>query len=418
MASRILTNIKQLINIRKDSKPLFGHELADLPIIEGAYLIVEETEIAGFGKMADLTREHNHLPAEQLNCGGRLVLPCWCDSHTHLVFAGNRENEFVDRIRGLSYAEINSRGGGILSTVQQVHAVSEDELFNLAWRRLREVSLLGTGALEIKSGYGLSVEDELKILRVIKKLKQKSPMAIRSTFLGAHSYPMAYRENHEGYIRQIIDDMLPLIAKEKLADYIDVFCEKGFFSAPETERILKAGLVAGLKPKLHSNQLSSMGGIRTGIKLNAVSLDHLEVITEEDLQSLGTSSWKGFCTLLPTAAFFLNLPAPPARKLIDAGCALALASDYNPGSSPTGNMNLVISLGCIQMNLLPEEAVNAASLNGACAMGLGDSCGSITNGKLANLIITHPIPSLAYIPYAFGSIHIDKVMIRGEFLSQ
>ncbi|MDP4214353.1 MAG: imidazolonepropionase, partial [Bacteroidota bacterium] len=252
MASRILTNIKQLINIRKDSKPLFGHELADLPIIEGAYLIVEETEIAGFGKMADLTREHNHLPAEQLNCGGRLVLPCWCDSHTHLVFAGNRENEFVDRIRGLSYAEINSRGGGILSTVQQVQAISEDELFNLAWRRLREVSLLGTGALEIKSGYGLSVEDELKILRVIKKLKQKSPMAIRSTFLGAHSYPMAYRENHEGYIRQIIDDMLPLIAKEKLADYIDVFCEKGFFSAPETERILKAGLVAGLKPKLHS----------------------------------------------------------------------------------------------------------------------------------------------------------------------
>ncbi len=417
MASRILTHIKQLIGTREISKPLFGIELAGLPVLNNAYLITEGEEIAGYGRMADLHQDHSKLPAEETDCSGRLVLPCWCDSHTHLVFAGSRENEFVDRLRGLSYAEINARGGGILSTVQQVAETTEDELFQLAWKRLGEISRLGTGAVEIKSGYGLTVEGELKILRVIKKLKQKSALSIRSTFLGAHSYPLAYRENHEGYLRLIMDGMLPVISREKLADYIDVFCEKGFFSLSETESILKAGLRHGLKPKLHCNQLSSIGGIQTGIKLNAVSLDHLEVVLKEDLESFKTTSWKGCCTLLPTSAFFLGLPAPPARKLVETGCAVALASDYNPGSSPGGNMNLVVSLACIQMNLLPEEAINAATLNGAFAMELDDFCGSITQGKLASLIITRPMPSLAYMPYGIGSNHIDQVMIRGEFIS-
>jgi imidazolonepropionase len=344
-------------------------------------------------------------------------LPAWCDSHTHIVFAGSRENEFVDRIRGLSYAEIHARGGGILHTVQQVGEASPDELFNLAWKRLEEVSLLGTGALEIKSGYGLTLESELKMLRVIKKLRERSSVTIRSTFLGAHTYPVAYRDNHDGYIQEIIREMLPVIAKEKLADYIDVFCEKGFFSPEQTELILRAGLQYGLKPKLHCNQLHSTGGVQAGIKMNAVSLDHLEKISEKDLESLSSSGWKGFCTLLPTAAHFLGMPLPAAGKLIEAGCALALASDYNPGSSPSGNMNQVISLACIQMNMLPEEAVNAATINGAFAMESANSCGSISIGKRANLILTNPVPSLAFLPYAFGTNHIDKVMIGGQFIS-
>jgi imidazolonepropionase len=417
MASRILTHIKQLVNVRTDSQPLYGNQLADIPVIEDAYLIIEGTEIAGYGMMSSLKKDHVHLPEDQSDCNGKLVLPCWCDSHTHLVFAGSRENEFVDRIHGLSYAEIHARGGGILRTVQQVNQTSEDELFNSAWKRLKELSKLGTGAIEIKSGYGLTVDAELKMLRVIKKLKQKSAVSIRSTFLGAHTYPPAYRENHEGYIQLIIKEMLPVIAREKLADYVDVFCENGFFNPEETEIILRAGLQYGLKPKLHSNQLNSMGGIQTGVKQNAISLDHLEVISEKDIQNLTKCGWKGFCTLLPTAAFFLGMPLPGARKLIDAGCALALASDYNPGSSPSGNMNLVVSLSCIQMNMSPEEAVNAATLNGACAMDLGDSCGSISTGKQANLILTQHVPSLAFLPYAFGSNHIDKVMIGGKFIS-
>jgi imidazolonepropionase len=417
MATCLFTHIKQLLNVRTAAGPLYGTELAAMPAIEAAYLITEDSEIAAFGKMTDLKKDHPKLPAEQLDCSGRLVLPCWCDSHTHIVFAGSRETEFVDRIRGLSYAEIHARGGGILNTVQQVNRATEEELFNLAWKRIEEVSRLGTGALEIKSGYGLTPEAELKMLRVIKKLKQKSSLSIRSTFLGAHTYPPAYREDHAGYIRQIVQDMLPVIAREKLADYIDVFCEKGFFSPEETETILRAGLQIGLKPKLHCNQLNSIGGIRKGIQLGAVSLDHLEVMPDGDLEQLRDGEWKGICTLLPTAAFFLGIPLPDARKLIRAGCALALASDYNPGSSPGGNMNQVISLGCIRMNLLPEEAVNAATTNGAHAMELGDRCGSIALGKRADLIITHPVPSLAYLPYAIGSDLIDKVMIAGRLIA-
>ena len=313
----------------------------------------------------------------------------------------------------MSYADIAAKGGGILNSAKKLHAATETELFNLAWKRLEEVSKLGTGAIEIKSGYGLSVDDELKMLRVIKKLKEKSVLSIKSTFLGAHTYPLEYKDNHQGYIDLIINEMLPVIAKEKLADYIDVFCETGFFSPEETEIICKAGMRSGLKPKIHANQLNLSGGTQTGVKLNAVSVDHLETMDDEAITTLAGSNTIG--TLLPTAAFFLRMPFQPARKLIDAGCAIALASDYNPGSSPSGNMNLVTAMSCIQMKMLPEEAINAATINGAYAMELQDEVGSIMIGKKANLIFTKSIPSLAYLPYAFGSNLIDKVMISGEF---
>jgi imidazolonepropionase len=416
MSSHILTNIQQLVNVRTPVRPLYGEEMSDMPSLENAWLLIEGHEIAGFGKMDALKKELPSVPKEQTDCSGRLVLPAWCDSHTHLVFAGSRENEFVDKIRGVSYAAINERGGGILNTVQKVKDITENELFQISWNRLQEVSKTGTGAIEIKSGYGLSLNDELKILRVIRKLKEKSQLEIKSTFLGAHTYPPEYRENHAGYIREIVDSMLPIIAKEKLADFVDVFCEQGFFSPEESETILRAGQRLGLLTKMHVNQLNSMGGIKTGIKLNAISMDHLETMNNGDLNEIKNSGWKGICTLLPTAAFFLRMSFPPAKELINAGAAVALASDYNPGSSPTGNMNIVIALACIQMKLLPEEAINAATTNGAFAMSLGNSLGTITKGKLANLIITSPVPSLNYIPYRFGSNLIDKVIIRGRFI--
>ena len=410
MASQIFTNIKFLINVGEQTNLLRGAELAELPVIENAYLIIEDGIIAAYGEMQDL--KHSHLST--VNCQQSTVLPCWCDSHTHIVFAGSRENEFVDKIKGLSYAEIAAKGGGILNSAKKLNDIPEDELLNQSWKRLEEVSKLGTGAIEIKSGYGLSVEGELKMLRVIKKLKEKSSLSIRSTFLGAHTYPIEFKENHQGYIDLIINEMLPVIAKEKLADYIDVFCENGFFSPAETETICNEGMQYGLKPKLHVNQLNSIGGIETGIKLNAVSLDHLETLTENEIAQL--SKWEGVSTLLPTAAFFLRMPLPPARQLIDNGSAIALASDYNPGSSPSGNMNFVVALSCIQMKMLPEEAINAATINGAYAMGLQNKVGSITVGKKANLIFTKPIPSIAYLPYSFANNLIDKVMIGGEFI--
>jgi imidazolonepropionase len=417
MHSRILTRIKQLVNIRSDSRALYGLEMSELPCLDDAWLLIEDDEITGFGKMNNIEKEIRKLPEDQTDCSGRLVMPCWCDSHSHLVYAGSRENEFADKIRGFSYSEINARGGGILSTVQQTIDIPEDELFRVSWNRLQEVAATGTGAIEIKSGYGLSLDTELKMLRVIRRMKEKSSLEIKSTFLGAHTYPMVHRENHPAYIRTIIEDMLPVIAREKLADYIDVFCENGFFSPVETETIVRAGQQYGLKAKLHVNQLNSIGGIETGIKLNALSMDHLETLHASEIEQMKNSGWKGFCTLLPTAAFFLRLSYPPARQLLDAGCAVALASDYNPGSSPSGNMNTVIALACIQMKLLPEEALNAATINGAYAMDLGNSHGSITIGKRANLIITQPVPSLAYLPYRFGSNLIDKVMIRGRFIA-
>jgi len=397
--------------VREQTHLLRGAELAELPVIENAYLIIEDGIIVEYGGMSQIQNSKFKIQ-NNIDATGQFVLPAWCDSHTHLVFAGSRENEFVDKIKGLSYAEIAAKGGGILNSAKKLIETSEDELFTLAWKRLEEISKLGTGAVEIKSGYGLSVEGELKMLRVIKKLKERSSLSIKSTFLGAHTYPLEYKENHQGYIDLIINEMLPVIANEKLADYIDVFCENGFFSPEETEVICNAGMRYGLKPKLHVNQLNSIGGIETGIKLNAVSLDHLETLTENEITFL--SKWEGACTLLPTAAFFLRMPLQPARQLIDSGAAIALASDYNPGSSPSGNMNFVIALSCIQMKMLPEEAINAGTINGAYAMELGDKLGSITVGKKANLSFTKPIPSLAYLPYAFGNNLIEKVMIGGE----
>jgi imidazolonepropionase len=424
----IITNIQSLVNVREESHLLHGKEMSMLPCIEDAYLIVEGDEIAEYGKMENLppsAKNHHELHSAE----GGTVLPCWCDSHTHLVFAGSRENEFVDKINGLNYAQIFANGGGILNSAKKLQETSADDLFNLSWRRLDDLAKKGTGAIEIKSGYGLTVESELKMLRVIKKLKEKSGMLIKASFLGAHAFPMEFRENHSGYIDLLVNELLPVIAAEKLADFIDVFCEKGFFSVQETETICNAGARFGLKPKLHLNQLNSIGGIEAGIMAKAISLDHLETLNENDIRLLSQTyppgmperggqemkPWTGVCTLLPSAAFFLRMAYPPARNLIDSGAAVALASDFNPGSSPSGNMNLVVSMGCIQMRMLPEEAINAASINGAYAMELGEVTGSITPGKKANLILTAPIPSLAYLPYAFGSNLIDRVMIRGEW---
>lgn len=398
-------------------QPLYGNQMAVLPCLENAWLLIEGNEIAGFGEMKNIQEDLPVLPEERLDCTGKLVLPAWCDSHTHLVYAGSRENEFVDKINGLNYAQINARGGGILNTVQKINDISEDELFRISWKRLEEVVSLGTGAIEIKSGYGLTTENELKMLRVIRLLKEKSPVRIKATFLGAHTYPLKYREDHAAYIKIITQEMLPVIAKEKLADYIDVFCEQGFFSPAETETILRAGLQYGLKPKLHVNQLNDIGGIETAIKMNAISMDHLENMPVSEIDRIKNSEWKGLCTLLPTAAFFLRMNYPPARQLLESGAALALASDYNPGSSPTGNMNFVIALACIQMKLVPEEAINAATINGAFAMGLGHELGSVAVGKLANLIITKPVASLASLPYHFGTNSIDKVMLRGQIVA-
>ena len=409
----LITNIKQLVGVREGSKLLRGKELAVLPCMEDAYLIVKEGIIDEFGLMKEIRNPKSKIE-NQIDASGKFILPCWCDSHTHLVFAASREEEFVDKIKGMSYEEIAIKGGGILNSANKLNEISEDELFDLSWKRLNEVIQLGTGAIEIKSGYGLSVDGELKMLRVIKKLKERSPIPIRSTFLGAHTYPLGYKENHQGYIDLIINEMLPVIAKEKLADYIDVFCETGFFSQEETENICKAGMRYGLKPKIHANQLNFSGGVETGIKLGAISVDHLETVNGDIINKLSKSNTIG--TLLPTAAFFLRMPFQPARQMIDADCAIALASDYNPGSSPSGNMNLVVAMSCIGMKMLPEEAINAATINGAFAMELQNEVGSITVGKKANLIFTKPIPSLTYLPYSFGANLIDKVMINGEIV--
>jgi imidazolonepropionase len=412
MATTIITNIKTLAGIGDPRQPLRSKELAQLPAIENAWLLIEDDEIAGYGPMSSF-----RVPvagSQVVDSAGRVILPAWCDSHTHLVFAASREEEFIDKIKGLSYAEIAAKGGGILQSAKKLRDASEGELFAGAWKRLQEISRLGTAAVEIKSGYGLTVESELKMLRVIKKLKEKSPLTIKASFLGAHAYPPEYRDNHAGYIDLVIDQMLPVIAAEKLADYIDVFCETGFFSPEETMTICRAGLQYGLRPKIHAHQLGNSGGVAVGIQLDAVSVDHLEAMDDAAIQALSRSGTIG--TLLPTAAFFLRMPFQPARQLADAGCAIALASDYNPGSSPSGNMNLVIAMACIQMKMLPEEAINAATINGAFAMELQHEAGSIAIGKKANLIITQPIPSLAYLPYAFGSSLIDKVLVKGEWI--
>lgn len=411
MASCLIRNIKLLVGVQSPDKPLRGEALAHLPSLENAYLLIEDGQIAAYGTMGNA--KHGDSKADEvIDASERFVWPAWCDSHTHLVFAQSRENEFVDKIRGLSYAEIAARGGGILHSAARLADMSEDALFNLAWKRLQEISQMGTAAVEIKSGYGLSMEAELKMLRVIRRLREKSALIIKSTFLGAHAIPLAYRENREAYIQLLIDEMLPVIAAEKLADYIDVFCETGFFSPDEMDRICRAGMAFGLKPKVHVNQLNSIGGLQTALRWPARSVDHLETMTGQDIRDLGQSETIG--TLLPSAAFFLRMPFQPARQLIDAGAAIALASDFNPGSSPSGNMNFVVSLACIQMRMLPEEAINAATINGAFAMDSAAESGSIAIGKRADLILTQPMPSLAYFPYAFGTRLVEKVFVYGN----
>ncbi len=415
MSAVLITNIKLLAGIREELKPLRGNALAEMPSVPNAWLLTEGAHIAAFGSMDALPEAVSQQLTKVVDAKGGIVLPAWCDSHTHLVFPASREEEFIDKIKGLSYAEIAAKGGGILNSARKLQDASEDQLFQDAWKRLQELMRSGTGAIEIKSGYGLSPEGELKMLRVIKRLKERAPIPVKATFLGAHTYPAAFKEDHEGYIRQIIDEMLPVIAAEKLADYIDVFCESGFFSPEETIRICEAGKQYGLKPKIHANQLNLSGGVQAGLLLGALSVDHLETMDDATISLLAASDTIG--TLLPNAAFFLRMPFQPARAMIGAGAAIALASDLNPGSSPSGNMNLVVAMSCIQMKMLPEEAINAATFNGACAMELQEQYGSIAIGKKANLILTRPVPSLAYLPYAFGSNLVDNVMISGEFIN-
>jgi imidazolonepropionase len=406
----LLTNIKSLLQTSNSTKPLKGEGMQDCSTMDNAWLYLKNGFIEDFGTMENCPEVENE---ENIDLSGKMVLPAWVDSHTHLVHATSREEEFVMRLKGKSYEEIANAGGGILNSAKKLQQLSEDELFDSAWKRLDEVIKMGTGAIEIKSGYGLNTNAELKMLRVIRRLKEKSPIPIKATFLGAHAYPTEFKTMHQDYINLIIDEMLPRIAEENLADYIDAFCEKVAFTPEETEQIVKAGAKFGLKAKVHTNQFNCMGGIEMCARNNALSVDHLEVISDAEIKTLKSSDM--IATLLPSAPFFLSDPYQPARKLLDAGIPVALASDYNPGSSPSGNMNFVVSLACIKLKMTPEEAINAATLNGAFALELQDELGSITKGKKANLIVTNEIPSLGFIPYSFGKDSIDRVIINGKF---
>jgi imidazolonepropionase len=409
MANDILiTNIKGLVQVRESTTHfLSGQSLAHLPILQNAYLSIKDGLIFDYGKMDELSSPHS---TEVIDAAGKFVFPSFVDSHTHLIFAASREEEFVLKIKGATYAEIAAKGGGILNSARKLQAASEDELFEKALLRAKEVIRSGTGAIEIKSGYGLTVKDELKMLRVAKRLGRETPLTVKTTFLGAHAVPQGISKNE--YIRVIIDEMIPAVAAERLADYIDVFCEVNFFSQDETERIANAGKKMGMKPRIHANQLNLSGGVQAGVNTNAISVDHLENIGDEEMQLLsGTSVMP---TALPGAAFFLNLPFTPARKMIDAGLPIAIASDYNPGSSPSGNMALMISLACIKMKMTPEEAFNASTINTSYALEILPTHGSITKGKVANLFVTKEIPSIAFIPYSFGSNCIDIVVLKGK----
>jgi imidazolonepropionase len=406
----LFTNIKELLQVHETAPAkLSGQEMKNLPTIKNAFLLVNAGLIADYGSMKDLPEITDF---EIIDCAEQIVLPAWCDSHTHLVYAGNREQEFVDRINGRSYQEIADNGGGILNSAKKLQATSKLDLYTQSAKRLLEVMKLGTGAIEIKSGYGLTTEAELKMLRVAKKLGENFPITVKTTFLGAHAVPAEYKDNKDGYMDLICNEMLPKVAEEKLADYVDIFCEKGYFSVEDTHKLLSEAKKYNLIPKIHVNQFNAIGGIKAGVDHNALSVDHLEVVTLEDIEAL-----KGSETMpvaLPSCSYFLSIPYTPGRQLIDAGLPLALATDYNPGSTPSGNMNFVVATACIKMKLTPEEAINAATINGAYAMGLSDTHGSITRGKQANLIITKMIPSYGYLPYAFGSDLIDKVFLKGE----
>lgn len=408
----LLYNIKELIQIREAIIfKVSGAEMAVLPKLENAFLLIENEVIKDFGLMKDCPKAGID---KKINCLGRVVLPTWCDSHTHLVYAGNRVTEFVDRINGLSYEAIANRGGGILNSAKILNATSEEEIYEQSKHRLEEIIKMGTGAIEIKSGYGLTAEGELKMLRVIQRLKQNYLVAIKATFLGAHAFPTAFKDNQSGYIDLIIEEMLPKIAAEKLADYVDVFLETGYFSVEQAKRIMIAGKKHGLTPKIHVNQFTSIAGIAACVKHNALSVDHLEVMTEEDIEVLKNGTTMPVA--LPSCSYFLSIPYTPARKMMAAGLPLALATDYNPGSTPSGNMNFVVATACIKMKMTPEEAINAATINGAYAMGIAETHGSITRGKIANLIITKPINSFYELPYQFGNNLIEDVILRGELV--
>jgi len=406
----LITNIKELLQVEEQPKEMVcGKDMKVLPTIKNAFLFIENNCIKDFGSMDNLPTLNANTTIDATN---RIVLPTWCDSHTHIVYAGNREQEFVDRINGLSYEEIANNGGGILNSAKKLQETSEEELYQQSAIRIEEVMKLGTGAVEIKSGYGLTLEAELKMLRVIKKLNKNYPITIKATFLGAHALPSEFKNNKSEYLDIVINKILPIVAKENLAEFIDIFCETGYFSVNDTERLLKASAKFGLIPKIHVNQFTAIGGVQAGVKYKALSVDHLEEMRDEDIDILKNT--KTMPVALPSCSYFLNIPYTPARKMIDAGLPLALASDYNPGSTPSGNMNFVVSTACIKMKMTPEEAINAATINGAYAMGLKKTLGSIYKGKKANFIITEKIPSYNFIPYSFGNHKIAQVYIEGK----
>lgn len=412
----LITNIKQLVQTEiTPRKWVAGKDMAHLETIDNAYLLVEDEKIAAFGPMEKLNREEIEKETgilKEIDATGRLVLPSFCDSHTHLVYAGSREIEYIDKIRGLSYEEIARRGGGILNSAQRIKEATEEELYSSAFERLEEIAMYGTGAVEIKSGYGLDTEGELKMLRVIRRLKENTPLLIKSTFLGAHAVPLLYKHDQTAYVDLIINEMIPAIAAEDLADFIDVFCDKGFFTVEDTDRLLNAGMKYGMRAKIHANELDYSGGVQVGVKYNAISVDHLEHVGEKEIACLLES--ETMPTVLPGAAFFLNMPHSPVRQMINAGLPVALASDFNPGSSPSGNMKFIMSLGCINYKMLPEEVIHATTINSAYAMGVEEEAGSIAVGKWANFYITLPVPGIEYLPYAYGSHLIDTVFLKGE----
>ena len=413
MRKILIKNIKKLVQLRNaETQKIAGKEMDVLPFLDDAWLAIDNGVIADYGSMSDFPGIADWKDLQVIDAAGKMVFPSWVDSHTHIVYAGSREQEFTDRIRGLSYEEIAQRGGGILNSSKKLQYASEEELLQQVLPRLHEIILQGTGAVEIKSGYGLSLESELKMLRVIKKIKETTKLTVKSTFLGAHAFPLAYKQNKRGYIDLIINEMIPAVAEEKLAEFIDIFCEQNYFSFEETIEILEAGRKHGLIPKVHAEQMSHSGGVEAGVKCKAISVDHLEFVNEADIKLLLNSHTMP--TILPGAAYFVSLPNPPARQMIDAGLALAIASDFNPGTSPTGNMNLMQSIACIQYKLTPNEAINASTLNSAYAMRVEKELGSITIGKKANLFITKPIPSTDYISYSFGSNLIETVILNGE----
>ena len=412
----LIKNIKKLVQAETAPIPFrAGKEMSNLPCIDDAYLLVVGDKIHDFGKMSDFSEkmlEKVKEPVEVVDATGRMVFPAFCDSHSHIVYAGSREIEYIDKIKGLSYEEIAKRGGGILNSVDRLRAASEDELFADAWNRLEEVASFGTGAIEIKSGYGLDTENELKMLRVIRRLKEKSPLTIKANFLGAHAVPREYIGRQTEYVDLIINEMIPMVASEELADYVDVFCDRGFFTPEDTERILMQGIKYGLQPKIHANELDYSGGIQVGVKYNARSVDHIEYTGDEEIEALLGS--ETMPTILPGAAFFLGMVYAPARKMIEAGLPVAMAGDYNPGSCPSGNMQFVLSMGCIKYGMIPEEAINATTINSAYAMGVEDSLGTITKGKLANFFITKPISTIEFMPYAYGSNKVATVYLKGK----